>query len=117
MRLVPSAVSMTWSSQILSYNVRGLAIMVSGAGSAQGVGDCRLSMPNGAKKEGAGSAGEPIDAVAPSHRLNDSDHRTAPRGWSLTFGARLGPRSDGRNRPFAVIPDQLGTGGDLRKLP
>src|SRR5271166_5039594 len=35
MRLDPPDVSMTWSSQILSYNVRGLAISLSGAGSAQ----------------------------------------------------------------------------------
>src|SRR5260370_10359401 len=30
MRPAPPAVSMTWSSQILSYNVRGLVILVSG---------------------------------------------------------------------------------------
>jgi hypothetical protein len=31
MRLAPPVVSMTWSSQILSYNVRGMDIRVSSA--------------------------------------------------------------------------------------
>ena len=59
----PGCVSTTWSSQILSYSVRDFAIIISGAGSARGLG-LRLSMPNGAKKEGACGGAKAL-ALAP----------------------------------------------------
>src|ERR1700730_4934823 len=62
MRLESPAVSMTWSSQILSYNVRGLAITDSSAGRRDIGGSGAIYAERG--EDGSGRAALPTGGQA-----------------------------------------------------